>query len=110
MPFLLLLSRDRKRRAAAARDRSRLWMLFMRFADIFMLVSPEFAATGDNLHMLGDGEHVSHFFVHWLDLAAPLAIGGLWVWMFFTAAGAAAAAARSATRTCAKSLQSGGGH
>ena len=28
------------------------------------------------------GEHVSHFFVHWLDLAAPLAIGGLWFWMF----------------------------
>jgi hypothetical protein len=27
---------------------------------------------------------VSHFFVHWLDLAAPLAIGGFWVWMFFT--------------------------
>ena len=24
------------------------------------------------------------FFVHWLDLAAPLAIGGLWLWMFFT--------------------------
>ena len=30
------------------------------------------------------GEHESHFFVHWLDLAAPLAIGGLWLWMFFT--------------------------
>jgi hypothetical protein len=26
---------------------------------------------------------VSHFFVHWLDLAAPLAIGGLWLAMFF---------------------------
>ena len=22
--------------------------------------------------------------MHWLDLAAPLAIGGLWVWMFTT--------------------------
>ena len=30
------------------------------------------------------GEHESDFFVHWLDLAAPLAIGGLWLWMFFT--------------------------
>jgi hypothetical protein len=27
---------------------------------------------------------VSRFFVHWLDLAAPLAIGGLWFWMFLT--------------------------
>ena len=24
----------------------------------------------------------SRFFVHWLDVAAPVAIGGLWVWMF----------------------------
>jgi hypothetical protein len=27
---------------------------------------------------------VSVPFVHWLDLAAPVAIGGLFVWMFFT--------------------------
>ena len=26
----------------------------------------------------------SHFFFHPLDLAAPLAIGGLWLWMFYT--------------------------
>jgi hypothetical protein len=82
VPWLLLLSRDLKRNphrlvVIAA------WMLVMRFADIYMLVSPEFASTGGNLHLL-DGEHVSHFFVHWLDLAAPLAIGGFWVWMFFT--------------------------
>jgi hypothetical protein len=82
VPWLLLLSRDLKRNphrlvVIAA------WMLVMRFADIYMLVSPEFASTGGNLHLL-DGEHVSYFFVHWLDLAAPLAIGGFWVWMFFT--------------------------
>jgi len=51
--------------------------------DIYMLVTPEFASDGSNLHMV-HGEHASHFFVHWLDLAAPLAIGGLWVWMFST--------------------------
>ena len=45
-------------------------------------VSPEFDASGENLHLLA-GEHASHFFIHWLDLAAPLAIGGLWLWMFF---------------------------
>jgi hypothetical protein len=48
-----------------------------------MLVSPEFAASGENLHM-GHGEVEGHFFVHWTDLAAPLAVGGLWLWMFFT--------------------------
>ena len=59
------------------------WLLFVRYADIYMMVSPEFDAGGGNLHLLA-GEHASHFFVHWLDLAAPLAIGGLWFWMFFT--------------------------
>jgi hypothetical protein len=55
----------------------------VRFADLFMMVSPEFDASGSNLHLL-TGEHASHFFVHWTDLAAPLAIGGLWLWMFFS--------------------------
>jgi hypothetical protein len=82
VPWLLLLSRDLKR------NPHRLvviagWMLVMRFFDIFMLVSPEFASTGGNLHVVA-GEHVSHFFFHWLDLAAPLAIGGLWLWFFLT--------------------------
>jgi len=82
VPFLLLLSRDLKR-AAHRLVVVALWLIFMRFADIYMLVSPEFASTGGNLHLL-EGEHVSHLFVHWMDLAAPLAIGGLWLWMFFT--------------------------
>ena len=82
VPFFLLLSRDLKR-AAHRLVVVALWLIFMRFADIYMLVSPEFASTGGNLHVL-EGEHVSHLFVHWMDLAAPLAIGGLWLWMFFT--------------------------
>jgi hypothetical protein len=82
VPWLLLLSRDRKRNPyrlvwVAA------WILFMRYADLFMMIAPEFASTGENMHMLA-GEHEAHFFVHWLDFAAPLAIGGLFVWMFFT--------------------------
>jgi hypothetical protein len=83
VPWLLLLSRNIKRTA----DRLviiAVWLLFMRLADIYMLVSPEFASDGQNLHTLTGGEHVSHFFVYFTDLAAPLAIGGLWVWMFFT--------------------------
>ena len=82
VPWLLLLSRNLKRtphRLVIVAG----WILFMRFVDIFMLVSPEFASTGPNLHLL-EGEHASHFFIHWLDLAAPVAIGGLWLWMFCT--------------------------
>jgi hypothetical protein len=87
IPWLLLLSRERKRNAHRL-VLVALWLLFVRFADLFMLISPEFAAEGGNLHAhVGEGEHVSHFFVHWLDLAAPLAIGGLWLWMFFTQLG-----------------------
>jgi hypothetical protein len=82
VPFALLLSRDRKR-ASSRLVMVAFGILFMRFADLFMLVSPEFDSSGPNLHVLA-GEHTSVLFIHWLDLAAPLAIGGLWVWMFFT--------------------------
>jgi hypothetical protein len=82
VPFLLLLSRPLKRtpeRLVIVAG----WILVMRYADTFMLVSPEFAASGESLHLL-EGDPASRIFVHWLDLAAPLAIGGLWLWMFFT--------------------------
>lgn len=82
VPFSLLLSRDVKRMPHRL-----VWvalaLLAVRYIDLFMLVSPEFDATGVNLHLLA-GEHEGGFFVHWLDLAAPLAIGGVWLWMFFT--------------------------
>jgi hypothetical protein len=83
-PFSLLLSRDLKRSAprlmmvAAA-------ILVMRIVDLFFLVSPEFDPSGVNRHLLPAGEsHGSHLFVHWLDLAAPVGIGGIWLWMFLT--------------------------
>src|SRR5262245_38164158 len=80
VPFFLLLSRDNKR-ASTRLVMIAAWIIFMRYVDIYILVTPEFGSDGANLHMT-HGEHASHFFVHWLDLAAPLAIGGLWVWMF----------------------------
>jgi hypothetical protein len=82
VPFLLLLSRDLKRLPYRLVWVS-LALLVVRYIDLFMLVSPEFSSTGANLHMV-TGEHESHFYVHWLDLAAPLAVGGIWLWMFFT--------------------------
>jgi hypothetical protein len=82
VPFLLLLSRDLKRTPHRLVTVA-VWLLVIRFIDLFMLISPEFDASGANLHLLA-GEHESAVYVHWLDLAAPLAIGGLWLWMFFT--------------------------
>jgi hypothetical protein len=61
-----------------------------------------------NLFMAG-GEHGGSIYLHWLDLAAPLGIGGIWVWMFFTelAKRPLLAAGDPYLR---ESLQSGGGH
>ncbi|HEY1302734.1 MAG TPA: hypothetical protein VGF24_04245 [Vicinamibacterales bacterium] len=105
VPWLLLLSRDLKRNpqrlvVIAA------WMILMRFADIFILVSPEFASTGGNLHLV-DGE--SHIFFHWLDLAAPLAVGGLWLWAFFGQLAQRPLLAAS-DPYLRQALESGGGH
>ena len=86
VPWFLLLSRDRKR-APRRLAMVALWLLVMRYADLYMMITPEFAASGGNLHAMHGEEHASHFFVHWLDVAAALAIGGLWVWMFFTQLG-----------------------
>jgi hypothetical protein len=67
VPFLLLLSRDLKRQgrmlAIVASG-----IIVMRFVDIFWTVKPIF-----NPHQLS---------IHWLDLAAPAAIGGIWLWTF----------------------------
>jgi hypothetical protein len=82
LPWLLLLSRDLKRSPHRLVVIA-IWILVVRYIDLYMMISPEFAATGQNLHTIA-GEHASTLFVHWLDLAAPLAIGGLWCWMFFT--------------------------
>ena len=83
VPWLLLLSRKTKRTPQRLVIIAA-WILFVRYTDLFMMITPEFVSTGQNVH-LAEGEHaVSHFFVHWLDLAAPLAIGGLWFWMFLT--------------------------
>lgn len=64
LPFLLLLRRDVKRspRALAA---AAVLVLLMRLADTFWWVAPAFYPDGLR--------------VHWVDLAAPAAIGGLWV-------------------------------
>jgi hypothetical protein len=109
VPWLLLLSRERKRNAHRLVVVA-LWLLFVRYADLYMMVSPEFAATGGNLHAhVGEGEHVSHFFVHWLDLAATLAVGGLWLWMFYTQLGRRPLLA-TGDPYLREALQSSGGH
>jgi hypothetical protein len=67
VPFVLLLSRRRKR---LIRNLSyvAIGILAMRFVDIFWLIVPAF--SGNQIRF------------HWLDVVAPLAIGGIWMTFF----------------------------
>jgi len=66
VPFFLLLSRDVKRNARLL-PKVAIWLIVMRFVDLFWLTRPEFTANA---------------LPNWLDLAAPLAVGGLWLFFF----------------------------
>jgi hypothetical protein len=67
VPFLLLLSRARKRRPATL-GAVALWILAVRVVDLFWIVRPEFPHTG--------------LWLHWMDVTLPIGIGGLWLGMF----------------------------
>lgn len=71
LPFFLLLLRFNKKRktilsAIAA------FMMVMRLVDLMWLIAPAF-------HEI---EEAGHAFIHWMDVAAPVAIGGIWVGVF----------------------------
>jgi hypothetical protein len=68
LPFLLLLSRDLKRRAPTLAKVAGV-LFVMRGLDLFWLVAPD-------LHH-GHGLSVS-----WMDVTAPVGLGGLWLWWF----------------------------
>lgn len=67
VPFVFLISRPFKR------DITRLvwlavWMLLMRYVDLFWIIEPNFSVT---------------FHLTWLDIVVPIAMGGLWLAFFF---------------------------
>jgi len=66
VPFFLLLSRDLKRKASAL-PKVAMWLILMRLVDLFWTTRPEF--TSSAIPSL------------W-DIAAPLALGGLWFGVF----------------------------
>ena len=67
LPFLLLLARRTKRTPHIIAGVA-VGILLMRLVDLFWLVAP-------NLHAHG-------LVIHWLDLAAPIGIGGIWLGTF----------------------------
>jgi hypothetical protein len=82
VPFCLLLSRPLKRTPERI-VKLAIFLLVIRVIDTFMYVTPEFSASGVN-RWFAPGEHASVFFVSWLDVVTPVAIGGIWFWMFYT--------------------------
>ena len=74
LPFVLLLSRDLKRNARMLAAVAGL-VLAIRVVDLYWLVAPDLA--GHHGAGASAGLHP-----HWLDLAALLAIGGVWLMMF----------------------------
>ena len=67
-PFFLLLSRSVKQRPTM------LWsvaaaIIFMRLVDVFWYIAPAF--------------HPGAFTLHWMDIAAPIGLGGIWLAVFF---------------------------
>ncbi len=79
LPFALLLSRDLKRNARTLGAVAAL-MLAMQLVDLFWLIGPDLVGHGhENVPLRG----------HWMDLAATLALGGLWLFLFAREARAA---------------------
>lgn len=82
IPFLLLLSRQTKKTALAL-SAVAVWMLFMRLVDLKWVTGPAFQypIVHGTLHpdLIGDRVGAS---VHWMDIAALLCLGGLWLFWF----------------------------
>lgn len=68
VPFLLLLQRDIKRHATRL-FRVCMLMLLVRLIDVYWIVEPAF--SGNRIHL------------QWTDFAAVLAVGGLWLALYF---------------------------
>ncbi len=67
LPFLLLLSRDLKRRSSLLLGVA-VALVLMRLVDLFWLTAPEFSPGG--------------FRLHWMDVLLPIGLGGIWLGFF----------------------------
>ncbi len=75
LPFSLLLSRTWKRKATTL-ARIAMWVLLMRVVDLIWTIGPIFRKSGST--------------ISWLDFAAVLGLGGIWLFFFFRNLGARA--------------------
>jgi len=69
VPFVLLLMRRNKRKANIL-ARVAIGIIIMRFFDLYWILAPNF--------------HLDGITIHWLDIVAPVGIGGLWLAVFLS--------------------------
>jgi hypothetical protein len=73
-PFLILLMQDLKRKPKRLAGVA-IFILFMRFVDMYFLIGPSPRIGQDSAFM-------PPLSMSWLDIVAPIAVGGIWVWYF----------------------------
>jgi len=75
-PFLVLLQQDFKRKARWLASLA-IFILFMRIVDMYYQIGPMPRVTA--------GVEATTFAASfsWLDVVAPIAVGGIWLWYFF---------------------------
>ncbi len=74
LPFLLLLSQDLKKNPNTIRAIA-IFLVLIHAIDVYYLVEPNFPTFQNPID--------PHFSLSWLDIAAPIGFGGLWLAMFF---------------------------
>jgi hypothetical protein len=78
LPFVLLLSRSLKRNYRMLSIVAVI-VLVMRLVDLFWIVGPEVSIVPKVI----TGEMEYHgFHLSWMDIAAPVGMGGIWLWIF----------------------------
>jgi len=74
-PFLVLLQQDFKRHARWLALLA-IFILVMRLVDMFYLIGPA-------NRVVPGGMAQGAFYISWMDIVAPIAVGGIWLWYFF---------------------------
>ena len=69
LPFIFLLSAQLKKEKGSLIWVA-YWMLFMTYIDLYWLIMPNF-------------KNDAGFYFHWLNLTVPVAMGGVWLALFF---------------------------
>jgi hypothetical protein len=77
LPFGLLLSAGLKKRSARL-AKVAAWVLLMRLVDLIWYVAPSFR------HLAPEGGHAGPALIpmHWMDIAIPVGLTALWVYLF----------------------------